>query len=129
MIAIDTNVLLRYIVQDDPAQAVVAAEVMEARLSPATPGFVGLVVLAELWCSLVNSYDVPKGRVRGIIVQLMATRDIRVEAPDVVRAALADEATDFADALVHHSGRAAGCAETVTFDRRFARQEGVRLAG
>ena len=48
MIGLDTNVLLRYLVQDDPAQSPKATEVIERRLSMENTGFVSLVCILEI---------------------------------------------------------------------------------
>ncbi len=54
MIGIDTNVLVRYIAQDHATQSARATRLLEQECSPATPGFIGLVVLLELVSTHVN---------------------------------------------------------------------------
>ena len=48
MIGLDTNVLVRYLAQDDPAQSARATEIIERRLSDENPGFVSVVAMAEM---------------------------------------------------------------------------------
>lgn len=129
MIALDTNVLVRYLVGDDPIQSSAAATFIESELSDENPGFVSLLVLAELSWVLHRSYGVGTERVAAIIRQLLEVRQITIEKADTVARALDLGLAELADALIHEVGRSAGCSRTVTFDQRFARLEGVeRLA-
>lgn len=69
----------------------------------------------------------PAARIADAIRELLAAPTIVAEQIEVVEAALAQQRGDFPDCLVHHSGAAAGCERTVTFDRTFARLDGVEL--
>jgi predicted nucleic-acid-binding protein len=56
-----------------------------------------------------------------VLRQLVRARQVEVQSADEVAAALQDYASgdaDFADALIYRSGRAAGCHQPATFDRR-----------
>jgi predicted nucleic-acid-binding protein len=126
MRALDSNVILRYLTEDDSAQTPVAVEFIEKTLTAEDPGFVSLPVLCEVVWSLRRVYGFPRDAIGNTVRMLLDTRQIAVVEEDAVLAAL--EAQDgFIDMLVHELGRAAGCSETVTFDQRFARIEGVRL--
>ena len=127
MIALDTNVLVRYLVQDDPEQAALACRLMEDVLTPAEPGFVSLVVVAELSWVLARSYGCPTSQIAQIVSELAASETIQIERAAVVTAVLRGPRETLADSLIHEIGRAHGCAWTATFDRRFARLNGVRL--
>lgn len=127
MIALDTNVLLRYIVQDGGDQAQAANAFVERELSPASPGFVSLVVLCEMAWALGKTYRQPRSRIAGAVAALLEAPQVEVEAEPVVRAALSASAGDLADAVIHHVGQANGCVRTLTFDRKFARLAGVDL--
>lgn len=127
MIALDTNVLIRYLVQDDPAQAVLATRLMEKTLSRANPGYVSLPVVCELVWTLRSAYGQTRRVIGETLSALLATDRIEFESPEVVAAAIADEAIDLVDALVHHLGMGRGCSKTVTFDRKFAKLKGVEL--
>ena len=48
MIGLDTNVIVRYVVQDDPRQSAAATRLMEKTLSAENPGFVAVVTLCEV---------------------------------------------------------------------------------
>lgn len=127
MIALDTNVLVRYLAQDNPDQARVAARFIEQRLTPQTPGFVSTVVLCEVVWVLDDCYDVERAGLVSIIQGLLGSREVVIDCASAVRSALAHEKIDLADAIIHEIGRARRCEKTVTFDRKFARLEGVEL--
>lgn len=128
MIALDTNVLVRYLVGDDAGQAETARRIVEEALTPAEPGFVSLIVLVELNWVLGRIYRCPHEQVVSIFSELLASPTILVEQAAAVAAAIAHPHDDLADSLLHEVGKANGCAQTVTFDRRFARLPGVALA-
>jgi len=129
VIAIDTNVLVRYIVGDDPAQSELASTFIETELSPEAPGFISLVALVELSWVLRRLYGASAETVATILRTLLASPQIAVENPDAVARAIAGPHEDVADGLIHEVGRSAGCEKTITFDRKFARGPGVELLG
>ncbi len=127
MIAVDSSVLVRYLVQDDPEQARLATNFFEGRLSNERPGFVSAIVLVEMIWVLRRGYRRSAADVSSAIAGLLQARQVHVEHRDAVETALSGGGSDLADRIIHELGRKAGCSETVTFDRRFARLEGVRL--
>lgn len=130
MIGLDTNVVVRYLAQDDPRQSAAATRLFEHTLSPENPGFVCAIVLCELAWVLAECYGAGRARIRGAIEGLLASRQIAVEAPDTVRRALrawADSGADFADALIGEVAAARGAEKTVTFDRAAGRLAGFEL--
>ena len=121
MIGLDTNVLLRYIVRDDAAQAQAATQVIETRCSRETPGYVAQVVLAEIAWVLTRGYRYPRESVHDVLAALLASEDLEFQDAATARVALDRFRTgtaDFADCLIGAVHAAAGCAETVTFDRQ-----------
>ena len=56
MIGLDTNVLVRYLTQDDPVQSAQANAFIERELSPAEPGIIGHIVLCEVGWVLSRAY-------------------------------------------------------------------------
>lgn len=126
MRALDTNVLLRHLLQDDATQSPAATRFVTEELSDEEPGFVSIAVLCELIWTLRRSSIAEPAEIARTVEKLLSTKRIVVADEAVVLAALAIP-HDLADSLVHALGRAAGCTETVTFDRRFARVDGVRL--
>jgi predicted nucleic-acid-binding protein len=129
VIGLDTNVLVRYFVQDDEAQSHEAARVVDA-LTDEAPGFVSLVVLCELFWVLRRAYRLPQDEILVVVGGMLSARELRVQEPDVVhRAVRSTRGTSigFVDALVVGLGDAEGCTETVTFDRRAAELPSMRL--
>jgi predicted nucleic-acid-binding protein len=124
MIGLDTNVLIRYIVQDDPDQAGRAARLIEERCSRDEPGFINHMVLCEIVWVLESVYRLGRGEVADILDRMLRVAALEVEDFDLAFAALLlyrDGVCDLADALIGHKNRQHGCAATATFDRRAAR--------
>ena len=127
MIALDTNVLVRYIAQDGGKQAVIASQIIETQLSEAEPGFVSLPVICELVWTLRTRYKRSRNDVGAAIMLLMNARQLVVDQQDVIAKAINYGRADIVDAIIHLIGQSAGCTKTVTFDRQFARLPGVEL--
>ena len=124
MIGLDTNVLLRYIVRDDAAQAKAAGRLIEERCSKAQPGHVSHVVLAELAWVLGRGYGYAKAEVVKVLSAILSTAELKVQEADIAWAALrafqAGQA-DFADYLIGAANESCGCETTCTFDKRATR--------
>ena len=123
MIGLDTNVLVRYVTQDDPEQAEAAGQLIESQCTRESPGLVSVVVLSELVWVLRGAYDYDKSVVVSVLRQILRTAELAVEDPGVVWSALGDFErmnADFADCLIGHRNHAAGCTETYTFDKKAA---------
>ncbi|WP_299439572.1 PIN domain-containing protein [uncultured Rhodospira sp.] len=123
MIALDTNVLVRYVTQDDPVQAVVATRIIEKECTPDAPGWISLVVLCELVRVLSRAYRYDKGRIADLLERLLNAADLATERDEVARAALRAWRTsgaDFADHVILASAQVTGALPLVTFDRRLA---------
>ncbi|GLI93545.1 PIN domain-containing protein [Methylocystis echinoides] len=129
MIALDTNVLVRYLTQDDARQAEMATRFIEVELSPRRPGFLSAVVLCEILWVLEGCYGLDRVGLVTIVEGLLSSRQIVVENAVAVKAALRHDSADLSDAIIHEIGRARHCQRTVTFDRKFARLDGVELLG
>jgi predicted nucleic-acid-binding protein len=130
MIGLDTNVLVRYLVQDDAAQARAAAATIEGAASRGEGLFLSAVTLCELVWVLESAYERPRAAIASALEQIARTGGFTLEHTDHVRGAIAAyKATpaDFADALVGRINLAAGCAHTVTFDRGLKRLPEFRL--
>ncbi len=131
MIAIDTNVLVRYLTEDDPVQSQIANEVLD-NLSPDEPGWISLVVLVEMVWALRKTYKLGKDRIVRILDDLVASRDIVIEDIQNVQSALTLHrvcSAGFADCLLAVSAQAAGCIKVVTFDKIAACDLGLELLG
>ncbi len=119
MIGLDTNVLVRYIMQDDPGQSPRATRLVES-LSAEAPGYVSLVVLVELGWVLSSAYGLNRVQLVQAFEALLRTKEIVVERAETAWKALRvfqAGPADFADCLIERSAAAAGCERTVTFDR------------
>lgn len=130
MIGIDTNVLVRYLTQDDPKQSAVATRFIESSLSAENPGFVSTITLCEIAWVLADSYGADRKRIRGAVEGLLATKQLVVERSEQVWKALRaweGVPADFSDALIGQLAIAHGGEKTVTFDRTAARLPGFEL--
>lgn len=129
MIAIDTNVLVRFLTRDDPEQAA-RVRALFATLSAESPAFVCREVVLEMVWVLGYSYNFSRTEIAGALEGLLAAVELEVEDADVVSSALRDyvsEAADFADLMILGTTRKRGAAPLVTFDTRAARINGVKL--
>jgi predicted nucleic-acid-binding protein len=129
MIGLDTNVLVRYLTQDDPDQAARATQVVERELTEEAPGFIGVVVLVETAWVLQRLYRASAEEIRETVTDLLGSRAIVVENRDVVARALAilkQDSCGFADAIIAASALNAGCSKVISFDHGAVRA-GMRL--
>ena len=129
MIGLDTNVLVRYIAQDDATQSRRATSFIEKECNEAAPGFVGLVVLVEVvWVSESN-YGAVRHEVADIVRRILSIRQLVVQDAESAWRALRlfeSSKADFADCLIACSAIAAGCKSVVTFDKQ-ASKAGMTL--
>lgn len=129
MIGLDTNILVRYFIKDDPVQTQQAVNLILS-LSLSEPGWIGLAIFMELDWVMNNVLKVKKDQVVEIFDTLLVSRELVVENLETVREALhlyRSRNTDFSDCLIAASAKAAGCSRTVTFDRIAARDAGMEL--
>ena len=127
MIALDTNVLVRFLVEDDKAQAAAAAALVDRAVEDDDPLFVSDVVLCEVVWVLEYSYKVARADVAGALGRLLHARHLSFAAPDLLASALAAFATgqgDFADYVIREHAFAAGCSAVATFDRALLKEAG-----
>ena len=130
MIGLDTNILIRYLTQDDPAQSAKATEVIEQRLSPADPGFVSVVTMAEVVWVLDRAYGLPAQEIASAIERMLQVEVLVIENEQEVFAAmiaLKQGRGAFADALIVELDAKAGCSYTLTFDKKALRLPGFQL--
>ena len=130
MIGVDTNVIVRYLTQDDPQQSATATRFLENVLSAENPGHVPLVVLAEVAWVLTSLYTVDRAGLVTILSGLLTTVQLHVESAELVWRALRRferSKADFSDALILECATEAGCSRAVTFDRQAAATSGFEL--
>jgi len=129
MIGLDTNVIVRYITQDDRVPSAAATKLMDS-LSSDSPGFLSLVVIAELVWVLEVSYRFKKNEVEQVLGTLLRSKELVIERAEVVWQAVrkfSASRADFADCLIERCGHTAECRHTLTFDRNAASAAGMKL--
>ena len=132
MIALDTNVLVRYLAQDDPVQSQEATQLIERRLTAEDPGFVSTVAMVETAWVLDRAYGLTEDEIAAAIERTLQADVLVVEDEQEVFTALImlkEGRGSFADALIAALGAKAGCSKTLTFDRKALRIPGFELAG
>lgn len=122
MIALDTNVLARFYLNDEPAQAQIAA-----RLLMEEDVFIPKTVLLELEWVMRGAAQVPAAGIARSFNHLLSLPNVRVEDEAAVRAALKafGQGLDFADAL--HTAASAGADRFVTFDAKLVKRAPRRI--
>ena len=130
MTAIDTNILIRFLVRDDARQADrVYRRLKQAEASHERLLIPLLVVLETIWV-LESAYTRPRADIVAALEDVRRMPVFALEADAVVERALAaarDSTGDLADLLIVCAAQAGGCAEVLTFDQRAARLPGFRL--
>jgi len=130
MIGLDTNVLIRYLAQDDPVQSPRATDLIEQRLTEEEPGFISVVAMAEIAWVLERAYGLADRDIAAAIEAILQAELLVVESEQEVftaMTALKDGSGSFADALIAALGANAGCSRTLTFDRRAQRLSSFEL--
>jgi len=129
MIGIDTNILVRLFVQDDPDQSLRVDSLLQS-LSFHHPGFVPSVAMVELAWVLRKRYGVSKPQIISHIQQLLESPEIVLENEAALKQALhrfGSTNADFADCLIERVCSLAGCVRTVTFDSTAAKSSGMSI--
>jgi len=130
MIGLDTNILVRYLTQDDPAQSAKAIDILERRLTPKNSGFVSVVVIVETVWVLDRAYGLTAREIAAAIERLLQVEVLIIEDEQQVftaMVALKQGRASFADALIAELGARAGCTRTLTFDQKAGRLPGFEL--
>ena len=120
---LDTNVLIRYMVQDDPAQSARGTRLIEGECTREAPGYINRVVLCEVVWVLSSAYGYRRDAIADAIEKILRIDRFRVEDLDAAWRALHTYRAgrgDFADYLLGGLNREAGCKHTVTFDKALA---------
>lgn len=127
MIGLDTNVVVRYLAQDDPVQSPKATRLIEHDLTGEEPGYISVVVMAEIAWVLERAYHLAAAEVAAAIEALLQTDVLVVESEQEVFTAMIavkEGRGSFADALIGALCAKAGCSATLTFDRKALRLHG-----
>jgi len=130
MIGLDTNILIRYLTQDDPAQSAKATDILERRLTANNSGFISVVTMAEIVWVLDRAYRLTSREIAAIVERLLQVEVLSIEHEQEVFTALValkQGRGSFSDALIAELGARAGCSRTLTFDRKAARIPGSEI--
>ena len=130
MIGLDTNILVRYLAQDDPIQSPLATDIIEFRLTKGNPGFISIVAMVETVWVLDRAYGLAHDAIAAALERILQADTLVVENEQEVFAAtiaLKEGGGSFADALIGELGARAGCARTLTFDKTALRLPGFEL--
>lgn len=131
MIALDTNVLVRFLTQDEPTQAQASADLISG-LTEDNPGFVCREVLVELVWVLERAYKFSSSEIAHVLEGLLSATELVVEEADSVGAILQlyeVKGFGFADLMIRQASRRSGSLHLATFDKRAARLDDVELVG
>jgi predicted nucleic-acid-binding protein len=129
MIGLDTNILVRYLTQDDPIQSPKAREIIERRLTEENPGFVSIVAMVEIVWVLDRAYKLATHEIAAAVERILQTDVLVVENEQEVftaMIALKEGQGSFGDAVIVALGTRAKCSRTLTFDHK-ARLPGFEL--
>ncbi|HXY47852.1 MAG TPA: type II toxin-antitoxin system VapC family toxin [Terriglobales bacterium] len=129
MIGLDTNILVRYLTQDDPVQSPKATQILERQLTEEHPGFVSIVAMVETVWVLDRAYGLATHEIAAAVERMLQTDVLVVENEQEVftaMIALKERRGSFADAMIAALGAKAGCSSTLTFDERALRISGFK---
>ncbi|MGD1106536.1 MAG: type II toxin-antitoxin system VapC family toxin [Terracidiphilus sp.] len=130
MHGLDTNVLVRYLTQDDPVQSRKATEIVERRLTAERPGFISLVTMVETVWVLESVYGLSDKQVASTVERMLQTDTLIIQNEQQVFTAMVTLRRGwgaFADALIGALGAWAGCDSTLTFDKKAGRLAGFEI--
>jgi predicted nucleic-acid-binding protein len=117
---LDTNVLVRYLIKDDPAQGRKAAEIIKSSSEKRELCYINHIVFCELYWVLETAYKLPKNTILEIVEKILVTSDFEIEDKQTVWQALEDsrdQIAGFDDCLIGKRNAERGCRYTVSFDR------------
>jgi predicted nucleic-acid-binding protein len=128
MIGIDTNILVRYLVNDDVEQHKKAAKFLKA-LTPSDKGYVCLVTFVETIWVLKSVYNIKQEQIVKQFLVLLEAPQLSFQNRETLISVLSSDLskTDIADAIINKLSLTAGCSETKTFDKKAARLDGMTL--
>ena len=129
MIGLDTNVVLRYLLQDDAAQSTTVNRIIDG-LRPADPGYISIATTLEIVWVLRSLFKLRPKEIAAQVEQLLAADAFTLQNEQQVFEAvftLKRGLGEFEDALIAALNNWAGCSETITFDRRTSRLPNVRV--
>lgn len=130
MIGLDTNVVVRYLAQDDPVQSPKATQIFERRLTEREPGFISVVTMVETVWVLDTVYGLPAREIAQAVERMLQADTLLIQNEQEVftaTVALKSGRGTFAGALVGALSVWAGCGSTLTFDKKAGRFAGFEI--
>jgi predicted nucleic-acid-binding protein len=130
MIGLDTNILVRYLAQDDSVQSPKATKIIEGDLTEDRPGFISLVAMIETVWVLDRIYRLSNPELATVVERMLQADTLSIQNEQEVFTAMIALKTGkgpFADALIGALGTWAGCTSTLTFDQKAARLKEFQL--
>ena len=121
MKALDTNVIVRFLVRDDKKQAEIVYRLFKRAESTNEPFFVPLLVVLETIWVLESVYEIPREEIRASLQELLLMPILIFEAQSVLQRTLSAaqiNKTDLADLLIAHSAKFSNCDGVLTFDKK-----------
>jgi predicted nucleic-acid-binding protein len=131
MIGLDTNILVRYLAQDDPVQSPQATQIIEYYLTKSRPGFISLVTMVETVWVLDRIYGLSDSQLAAVVERMLQADTLSIQNEQEVFTAMTTLKTgkgSFADALIGALDAWGGCTSTLTFDQKAARLNSFHLA-
>lgn len=132
MIALDTNVLVRGLVEDDPAQVALAVGLIRRGIANGETFFVSDIVVCETIWVLSTSYNIDRMRIASLLRNLFRANHLEFRARgELFRAlnAFDNGKGDFSDYLIREHARSAGAERVATFDKLLLRENGFIAVG
>lgn len=130
MIGLDTNILVRYIVEDDPVQTLLANELIENKCTSKNTAFINLIVLCELVWVLARAYKCNRKQIKDVLQNLLITENFTVEHHDIAWQALYDfeeGKADYSDCLISRLNNYYECSTSYSFDKNAAKFTNIEL--
>lgn len=130
MIGLDTNIIIRYLTQDDPVQSPKASKIIEQ--AEVGTLFIPNIVMCETVWVLANAYQQSRQQIAEILEKILSIAPFSFENKDLLWGALRDYRAgkaDFADYVIGRAARLAGCENCLTFDRALRNSDLFQLLG
>ncbi|HEY9127648.1 MAG TPA: type II toxin-antitoxin system VapC family toxin [Acidobacteriaceae bacterium] len=129
MTGLDTNILVRLFMDDEPAQTAKVIRLLHS-LSAEEQGWISLPVVMELAWVLTKIYHVSRPELVRVLKTLLSRKELLLEQAELIHAAIhlySKANVGFADSIIMASSQAAGCSQTFTFDQAAAKSVGMTL--
>jgi predicted nucleic-acid-binding protein len=131
MLGLDTNVLVRLLIEDDATQTRRARKLVDAAIAEQEAVLVSLPVLLETEWVLRSRYELSRDAILALLRAALEARELAFEDESAVEEAIfnwQDSRCGFSDCLIIAHNRRLGCRSTATFDTRAARLPGASAA-